>query len=328
MTVISTPFLTRRRVLQAAAAAAVLPTVAWADEPLLTFLAVGDWGRDGDFHQKETASQMGEVAARTNARFVISVGDNFYEDGVKGVDDPMWRTSFEDVYTAPSLQVPWYAALGNHDYHGDSQAQIDNTARSKRWRMPARWFSFHETAPDGATVEVFVLDTSPFIKSYHADGGQKVKVVGQDTDAQLAWFERALASSKADWKLVVGHHPVYSGGKPKGADAPKAEEKSESTPGGSVDLITRLDPILQRHRIPLYLNGHDHDLQHVARGATHYVCTGAGSKTRNHCDMDGSDFCSMQSGFVACAVGRERLRLAYRDVTGAELHVVDIARPA
>ena len=66
----------------------------------------------------------------------------------------------------------------------------------------------------------------------------------------------------------------------------------------------------------------------MARGATHYVCTGAGSKTRNHCDMDGSDFCSMQSGFVACAVGRERLRLAYRDFTGAELHVADIARPA
>ena len=78
--------------------------------------------------------------------------------------------------------------------------------------------------------------------------------------------------------------------------------------------------------MPLYLNGHDHDLQHVRRGVTDYVCTGAGSKTRNHCDMDGSDFCSLSSGFVACSVDRERLRLVYRDHAGAELHVIEIVR--
>lgn len=144
--------VTRRRAIQGLAAAAFTGAVtsAWAAaEPALTFLAVGDWGRDGKDNQTEVAGQMGLVAAALDARFVISVGDNFYEDGVQGVDDPQWQTSFEDVYAAPSLQVPWHVALGNHDYHGDSQAQLDYSAKSRRWRLPSRWYLRRESAPDG-----------------------------------------------------------------------------------------------------------------------------------------------------------------------------------
>lgn len=152
---------TRRRVLQGTALAA-LPLRAWGQAPALTFLAVGDWGRDGAFGQTQVAERMGESGAAIGARFIVSVGDNFYEDGVTGVDDPIWRTSFEEVYTAPALQAPWYVALGNHDYHGDTQAQIDYSRKSPRWRLPHRWYSFKELAPDGASIEFFVLDTSPF----------------------------------------------------------------------------------------------------------------------------------------------------------------------
>lgn len=322
------PPITRRGALKGAALAAT-PLSAWAQGPAsLAFLAVGDWGRNGDFHQQDVADRMAEAASQIGARFVVSVGDNFYEDGVAGVDDPIWKTSFEDVYRAPSLQVPWHVVLGNHDYHGDSQAQIDYSAKSARWRMPSRWFVVHERAPDGAAVDLFMLDTSPFIRSYYADGGAKVKVVGQDVEAQLRWLEQSLSASRADWKIVIGHHPVYSGGKPGAPGSVAADNKGESTPGGSPDLIARLDPLLQRHGVALYLNGHDHDLQHVRRGVTDYVCTGAGSKTRNHCDTEGSDFCSMQSGFIACLVNRQRIRVAYRDYTGAELHVVEVTRPA
>jgi len=308
--------ISRRTALAALGLAVAAPfSRAWAaSEPALTFLAVGDWGRDGDFHQADVAARMGETASLIKSSFTISVGDNFYEDGVKSVDDPIWKTSFEDIYTAPSLQSPWWVALGNHDYHGNSQAQLDYAKTSHRWRLPSRWYSFNETTPDGATVEFFVLDTSPFISSYRTDGGEKVKIIDQDPAPQLVWFEAALAKSTADWKLVIGHHPVYSGG---GGDLV----------GGEADLQEKLDPILQRYRIPLYLNGHDHDLQHVARGATNYVCTGAGSKVRKDCRTGGSDFCSLQSGFTAFWLTRNELKVAYRDYTGAELKVVEIARP-
>jgi hypothetical protein len=47
----------------------------------------------------------------------------------------------------------------------------------------------------------------------------------------------------------------------------------------------------------------------------------------DYCDRLGSDFCSLDSGFIACAVNRARVRVAYRDYRGFELHVVDIPRP-
>jgi acid phosphatase len=310
--------LTRRSALQGLGLTALAPLTSAFAAPrpdALNFLAVGDWGRDGAFHQADVAARMGETAQALNAKFVISVGDNFYEDGVTSIDDPQWKTSFEDVYAAPSLQVPWYVALGNHDYHGNSQAQIDYSAKSRRWRLPARWHSVSQTAPDGATVDIFILDTSPFVSAYYEDGAKKVKVAGQDTKAQLAWFDAVLARSTADWKIVVGHHPVW----PQRASSSGGE-------GPSPDMLATVDPILQRHRIPLYLNGHDHDLQHVAKAATHYVCTGAGSKTRPSCTMDGSDFCSVDSGFIACQVSRQAIRVVYQDWAGARLHVVDIPK--
>src|SRR5580704_18117276 len=175
----------RRRLVQALGGigiAAVMPlSRAWADAdgPSLNFLAVGDWGRHGHDHQRDVAVHMGESAELLGARFVISVGDNFYVNGVASVDDPAWKTSFEDVYTAPSLQVPWHVALGNHDYRGSAQAQLDYSATSSRWRLPARWYSVTEYTPDRAQVEIFVVDTSPMIRSYYADGARVVKVGDQ-----------------------------------------------------------------------------------------------------------------------------------------------------
>ena len=302
---------------------------AWADAggAALNFMAVGDWGRHGHDHQRDVAVRMGESAALLDARFIISVGDNFYENGVTGVDDPAWKTSFEDIYTASSLQVPWHVALGNHDYRGCPQAQLDYSETSSRWRLPARWYRFTEQTPDQVQLEIFVLDTSPRIRSYYADGARVVKVGDQraNVPVQLGWLEEGLRSSKADWKIVVGHHPVYMGRAVQSL-SPSASDRRLRIKGGLPDLIAQLDPILQRHRVPLYLNGHIHDLQYVRRGATHYVCTGAGSKMARYCDMGGSDFCSLHAGFIACAVNRARLRVVYRDYRGIELHVVDIPR--
>jgi tartrate-resistant acid phosphatase type 5 len=325
--------LTRRHALQGLGGlglTAALPlSRAWAEAggPSLTFLAVGDWGREGTSHQREVAVRMGESATEVGARFVISVGDNFYEDGVTGIDDPAWQNSFEKVYDAPSLQVPWRVILGNHDYRGNVQAQLDYSAKSNRWKLPARWYSYAERAPDGSLAEFFVVDTSPMMSMYYVDGAKTVKVGDQKRNipVQLAWLDKALAESRADWKIVIGHHPVYSG---KVSTETRADDPDKLTrlAGGSPDLIALLDPILQRRRVPLYLNGHDHNLAHVLHGATHFVCTGAGSKLADHCDLGGSDFCALRSGFIACAVNRDRLRVAYRDYAGAELHVVDIPR--
>jgi tartrate-resistant acid phosphatase type 5 len=325
--------LTRRRLVQtlgSAGIAAAMPlSRAWADAggASLNFLAVGDWGRHGQDRQREVALRMGESADQLDARFIISVGDNFYDNGVTSIDDPAWKTSFEDVYTEPSLQVPWYVALGNHDYRGNVQAQLDYSRSSSRWRLPARWHSFTHHTPDQIQLEIFVVDTSPMIGSYYAADARVVKVSDQKANVpvQLAWLDARLAASTAHWKIVVGHHPIYMGRAIRYL-SDIASDRRPRTSDGLPYLSAQLDPILQRHQVPLYLNGHIHDLQHVQRGATHYVCTGAGSKVAHYCGLGGSDFCSAHSGFIACAVNAARLRVAYRDYRGVELHVIDIPR--
>ncbi len=307
--------ITRRRWLEAAAAAGLAlsgPARALAaPSSALTFLGVGDWGRDGAYHQSDVARQMGVTASALGARFVFSVGDNFYDDGVQSVDDPKWRTSFEDVYTAPSLQVPWRVALGNHDYHGRPEAQIAYSRVSKRWRMPDRYFVVSERAPDGTTLDLFVTDTSPMVRRYWEGGEAKTRVADQDVTAQLKWLDAALAASKADWKIVIGHHPVYTGGEH----------------GDTAELVAHVLPLLKRHGVPLYVNGHDHDLQHIERDGMTFVCTGAGSKVRVSAATEGSRFYQGVSGFTAYALDRSGLSIAFVDYEGRTLHEARMAPP-
>lgn len=100
----------------------------------LNFLVVGDWGREGAYNQTLVAEQMGRVGHHLGIDFVISVGDNFYQAGLKGPHDAKFDNSSE-VYTARSLQTQWFAVLGNHDYLGDTLLQIGDllTQKDKRW---------------------------------------------------------------------------------------------------------------------------------------------------------------------------------------------------
>src|SRR5260221_12161475 len=178
----------------------------------LNFLVFGDWGRNGEQDQLDVATQMGIAAKDIDAKLIISVGDNFYENGVSSTDDPQWQSSFEKVYSAPSLQVPWHVALGNHDYHGDCDAQIAYNKVSPRWNMPARYYSRTERIDADNAVEFFYLDTTPMAKASDDKAIPSFHLHSQDVPGQLAWFEAALAASTAQWKIVIGHHPVYSGG--------------------------------------------------------------------------------------------------------------------
>ena len=309
------PSLSRRAVLGGIATVAAIPALpAEAAVPPLAFLAVGDWGRDGASHQRDVAARMGERAAADGAAFVVSVGDNFYEDGVQTVHDAQWRTSFEEVYTAPSLAKPWYVALGNHDYRGVPQAQVDYTAASPRWNMPARYFRQSIRSSDGQSVDLFVLDTSPMVKRY--DSGRehdalRLNVESQDVPAQLRWLDAALAASRAEWKIVAGHHPVFSGGSGHG-----------STP----ELIADVKPLLERHGVQAYLAGHDHDLQHIVVGPVTYIQTGAGSETRPVSAIPGTRFAIDHSGFTAYRIAGDRMTVDFIDHTGTVLHQAQIAR--
>ena len=303
--------LNRREVLGSLAAAAAmtaLPNIVGASptEPL-EFLVVGDWGRDGSDHQREVAAQMGKTAKSRVSRHVISVGDNFYEDGVQSAADRQWRTSYEHIYSAASLQIPWYVALGNHDYQGVPQAQIDYSNISKRWRMPSRYYKVAGNEIGAPHLDLFVIDTSPLVHRYRDNVHSAIakNVASQDVPAQLAWLDEQLGQSTAAWKLVIGHHTVHSGG---------------SGHGGTPETTTLIEPLLQKHGVQAYINGHDHDLQHIRRGGVDYIGCGAGSEVRPVHAIEGTLFCAARSGFAAMRSDPQALSLEFLDYTGARLY--------
>jgi tartrate-resistant acid phosphatase type 5 len=308
--------LSRREIvvgLPLVALAGAIPGLPRAEDADLNFLAVGDWGRDGASHQRAVAEQMGRAAVEVNSRFVASVGDNFYSSGVQTAQDPQWRTSFEDIYTAPGLQTPWYALLGNHDYRGVPQAQIDYAATSDRWRMPSRYYKVAGSDVGAAHVDLFFIDTSPMVHKYRdkVEGAIAGNVASQDVTAQLAWLDRELDRSTAPWKLVFGHHTIFSGS-PEHGDTP--------------ELIERVRPLLERHGVQAYINGHEHDLQHIRVGSVDYICTGAGSEVRPTGERDGTLFALARSGFAVFTVGRDAANLAFQDFNGATVYQASLVR--
>ena len=95
------------------------------DKSSLSFLFLGDWGWTG-VNQSSVADQMSLWSSENDASFVIALGDNFYKDGVTSVKDDKWKSTFKKPYYHESLiNIPWYAILGNHDYHSNPKAQID-----------------------------------------------------------------------------------------------------------------------------------------------------------------------------------------------------------
>lgn len=310
-----TQSFSRRHVVggMAVTAGLTLTSMARADTSgTVAFLGVGDWGRDGTEHQADVAAQMDKAAAETGAAFVISVGDNFYDNGVQSTTDPQWKTSFEDVYIGAHLQMPWYVALGNHDYRGVPQAQIDYSAVSPRWRMPARYFKVAGASFGHPDADLFVIDTSPLVHQY-ADkpGAIGDNVKSQDTAAQLAWLDADLAASTAGKKLVIGHHTLFSGG---------------SGHGDTPEMVERILPILKKNQVLAYINGHDHDLQHIVRDGVNVICTGAGSEVRPVQSVDGTRFCAAQSGFSIFRLTSQGLSLEFRDYAGTSLYRADIGR--
>jgi tartrate-resistant acid phosphatase type 5 len=130
----------------------------------LQFSVLGDWGWNGKRNQTEVAKIMAKHGVGS---FIISAGDNFQVVGVRSVQDPLWMLTYEMPFSDPSLECEWYVALGNHDYKGEVQAEIDYSKISRRWNMPARYFAVHKRINDTTAADFYIIDTSPFQSAHY-----------------------------------------------------------------------------------------------------------------------------------------------------------------
>jgi tartrate-resistant acid phosphatase type 5 len=290
--------------------------VAWSQSiltPSARFIIVGDEGGFASSDQKAVAAAMAKEAERIKAQFVVTLGDNFHEDGITTATDPRWITEFEDVYSHPSLQIPWYPSLGNHDYRGNPEAELQHSNLSKRWKFTSRYYAQQESIDDSTSLLIVHLDTSPFLNQYRLQPTVH-HMAGQDPKQQLVWLDSVLTISHARWTVVVGHHPIYSS-TPKG--------------GNTKELLEQLLPILKSHHVLLYVAGHQHFLQHLKHDAMDFIVSGGGA---DHSTVAVAQedvvFGASALGFVSATATSRVLQLDFIDTTNTVLHTVRIANPS
>jgi tartrate-resistant acid phosphatase type 5 len=306
------------------------------------FFVIGDWGGPGRQPQRDVAHAMDRTAelklsalrrATENGSdsgvdqqpspaftsndvgdfngvdFVVSTGDNMYEDGVKDEFDHKFMTHFEQVYALPFLKnLTWFISLGNHDHgaHGvmrDVVGQIRYTKRSRRWFLPSTYytqlFEVHDEASGGFRIQLVVLDTydtSPFMTKISA--------------GQLRWFEETLRGSTADWIFVVGHRPIASAGRKHGS---------------SPYLRARLLPAMARYGVTAYMCGDDHELQVLEADGVLLLLSGGGARAKSDlkAPLNETVFQAGVHGFMTVSVAAARVAVTVHDRTGTVLHRVE-----
>jgi hypothetical protein len=292
----------------------------------VTFLVVGDFGRDGWCCQRDVAVEMERAAQAIDANFVINTGDSFYDGGIETVTDDQVKTSFLNVYNQPMLRtLNFYSVLGNHEYRGSAQAVLEIPGRNQRFKMDGRWYAKTFRSVGNAYVQMIFIDTSPMIESYRIPGYDSANDImlnradgitsqWSKIEEQMSWIEGRLQNERYNFsmRIVVGHHPIYD------YSAHRGEKRNF--------LQTRLGPLLEQYNVTAYIAGHDHSLQFIQlkqSSVAHFV-SGGGSKVSPSGETPDTpesaiQFYYVKNGFMACAAYDDELRLAVVDMEGQVL---------
>ena len=249
--------------------------------------------------------------------------------------DPLFARTVTDIYNNLK-DIPMYSVLGNHDWGGNITAQFDGDALGDaRWHgeMWARSGLEGVTQHGDGMLDIFYIDTDAWV-SHPTKQMKAAGIMPQDADTNAWWtqweddqvtrLEAQLTASDARWKMMVGHHGIYSYGL-----------AHWSTP-----KLARLNEVMRRLGVHVYLNGHDHDLMAIRlpaddEDAPLYITSGAGSSCRNDVydpTGDGSLLFSYGfSGFTNIRLTENAMQIDFYDENGSvlgNLHKAWVAPPS
>lgn len=140
----------------------------------INILSVGDWGSAalGGYHLKNaqsTAYAMKIYASEYNPKLVLNTGDNFYYCGIQNTSDPQVNSDYVELFG--NIGLPWYNALGNHDYGFNPDAQLELNQTIPQWIMDARYYhrriafnssdSNSDSNSTNIILNIIALDTNP-----------------------------------------------------------------------------------------------------------------------------------------------------------------------
>ncbi len=236
------------------------------DKLLLRFVSVADTGT-GAKGQYAVAKAMTNYHSQNPYDLVVLAGDNIYTNGeIEKINEV-----FERPYAKLLKKgVKFQACLGNHDIRSNNG---NDQLKYAAFNMKERYYTYSRDQ-----VQFFVLDTNG----------------NADMKTQLTWLEKELANSKAPWKIVYGHHPIYASG----------------VYGSNPEFIKAFTPIFQKHNVQLYINGHEHHYERTKaiNGTTYLIC-GAGAGTRPVGKNEWTEYSAERLSFATYEVYADRIEL-------------------
>ncbi len=255
---------------------------------------------------------MAKLCQTRECEFALQLGDNVYPDGADANDGKDDQKRMDDLILKPLIplfaenpDLVVYSALGNHDWKSSRRGvelQTNWMAEQPNFYLDAKGYYQYKIGQPGNDVEFFVLDTNMLLSAkpiyeipLNPDGSEmelaeaKLKGIGElevaephenpvngEDIVQIEWLTKGLANSTAKWKIVYGHHILWSIGGTKYSE-------------GHV-LRERLMPMLCEYA-DAYIAGHEHDLELLTDDCSVYlpgntrpplplIISGAASKMR------------------------------------------------
>lgn len=286
------------------------------------FVVIGDVG-EGNESQHKVADAIQAKCASDGCDFVVMLGDNIYDSGVDGVDDPQWQTKFEEPYE--NIDLPFFVVLGNHDYGGSflgvdtggmgnewdkGPYEVMYTDVSDKWNMPSTHYTF-----TWGNVGFIMLDTNSIMWDNTDHGDQR------------AWYPTALMEvADADWVFQAGHHPYLSNGAHGNAGNYESIEVAGVEIPNPIPLLNGDDveaffDEVVCGTIDISFSGHDHNRQWInepqALCGAELIVSGAGAKVK---ELDGDNEVFFQDadtpGFLWVEVIGDSLRGQFIDENG------------
>ncbi len=253
----------------------IAPAASAAETPTsvktVRFVAFGDFGT-GSKSQYDVARAIKKHCEKMGCDFALTLGDNIYNNGVRSVTSSLFQSHFEKPYA--DLNMPFYMVLGNHDYRGNIQAQLDYTHRSKKWRMPAKYYTFRK-----GPVTFLGLDTN-------IPGNAR----------QNAFVKSVVEQHDTPWLLAFGHHPRKTYSAYKNTQSRALKQLIDHTCGEA----------------QFYLSGHEHDQQHLkAHCGTDYLIAGTGAGRRKNGRGKDTLYSGNQLGFAWFEITPKTLHFAF-----------------
>lgn len=244
------------------------------DDAPIHFVALGDTGTAGAA-EKAVAQQMSAVPFE----FMLFLGDIAYESGTA----TQLQNAFFAIYPDFLRYVPAYPTLGNHERRThQGRPYLEAFVLPE----PERYYSF-----DWGDVHFVCIDTT------HRDS------------KQLVWLDEDLKKTKQRWKIVFGHHPMYT----------------NSLRGPEMWIRRAFAKIVTMNRVDLVLTGHEHQYERFKVANVNYVISGGGGGQLTH--FWGSSHALKQKEvhhFLAFEVSANHLTMKAIDINGKEIETLHL----